>query len=190
MVNLWLITLTGIIGGAERSTQMLVHCELMLFTYYFRTWHSLTCVHAWMADLNLMIHTHGCTVSIHVTAHNGAVLKLCHQLGPPQTTGAQSGQAVAISPHWTTVVSPTAMNQTRPLSTALNFGSLLYALHATHTHTQPTNIWASSPLIRHDVSFHLISSDPCFFLIEAAANTIMVRIIPDWCEDGLTGLRR
>lgn len=61
--------------------------------------------------------------------------------------------------------------------------SAVRAAHGAPTHPRP-------PLIHSDASFHLISSDPCLFLIEAAASTIMVRIIPGWCEEGLTGLRR
>ena len=169
-----------------------MYCELMLFTYYSHRLprHALGRKQSCFWFEYFDSHTHGCTVSVHVASPSGLVLKLSYQLGPPPPTGARRGQAVTISPHWTTVtVSPAVMNQTRPLSTALNSSSLLHSC-TLHTHTLTTNVCASSPLIRHDVSFHLISSDPCFFLIEAAANTIMVRIIPDWCEDGLTGLRR
>lgn len=167
--------------------QMLMPCELMLFTNYFtqsgrRDWSRL------VFDFKLHVNVLLVSMSFHPIIHF-----LSRAISSGLYRWQEHGAVKQSSFHLTELLSPFHPPRwTKSDHFPQPWTLLRSSLHGypAHTHTRPTNICAPSPLIRHDVSFHLISSDPCFFLIEAAANTIMVRIIPDWCEDGLTGLRR
>lgn len=128
---------------------MHLHCEL-LFTYYFHTsCNACACGSGHLGYVKLQI-AHTATGCLYL------ISKDCCVVGQPifQLTVLMSLFRHNGEPSWTS----------------------FHGFAPSHTHSSETRV--SLPLIRCDVSFHLISPDPCFFLIEAAANTIMVRIIP------------
>lgn len=123
---------------------MHLHCELLLFTYYFHTPYTVctcACVHR---------NSHLCDAKILITRIDA------HWLHVSYIWGLSRGQAVDTSPHWTIVIlSPTMVNQGPPLSTALNSGLLPCTHTRTHTHRAHKRLYPCcwSVVMSHSTSF-------------------------------------